>query len=79
MATGSPQASIAKVHAPSSVGTTVACQRSVPGTPGTIRMNGAGRVPSGPRQATFAEIASWPSRNTVAATGRCSPTTARAG
>src|SRR5262249_51052241 len=45
---------------------------------GDIRTNGM-RAPPGPRNATLTATASWPSRNTTADTGTCSPTTALAG
>src|SRR3954463_16163203 len=43
-----------------------------------MRTRGAGEEESAGCHTTFAATASWPSRKTVAVTGRCSPTTARA-
>ena len=78
VASGSLHASTRKVQRPSRSGTTVASQRS--GSGGELRHaeERRRRRRRAAVQTTFAATASWPSRNTVAVIGRCSPTTARA-
>ena len=83
VAIGSLQASTVKLAGPGSSSTTVACHRSVPGVPGSMRTVCCDLllpVFAAPvRTTTVAATLSWPSRNTTADTGIGSPTTARAG
>jgi hypothetical protein len=78
VANGSAQASITKLHRPGSVKVTGTCQRARPWLISTSRSAGIA-WPRGLVSTTSALTASWPSRNTVAATVRVSPVMARDG
>src|SRR5258706_9203588 len=77
-AIGSPHASTLKCQSPSLVGVTSAPYLSVPSASPRIVTIGR-QLPAGSRSTTPAPSISWPSRNTVAVTGRLSPVTALAG
>ena len=77
-AIGSAHASTRKDQSPSAPAATSAPYRSVPGA-SSCRIAIGWLIPSGPRSTTPAATWPCPSRNTVALTGKVSPTTDLAG